>query len=216
MAVRYVSPRTAMAVRYVSPRYVSPLRQQCLPAKHKTRRLFRSEHADAADRHRQHMASDQAKAEIAHRSALCEHPFGTIKRWMGWDHFLVRGFEKASGELGLMTHCYNLKRVLSLFGIRGFVERCRQLRAAAAEQQEGIKRCFFAYRVSLSQTLWEAVCAFGNLTLHHNPLAARRAQRPLKRAVAMPAGEFSGVRPALNTCTISVLRDHLMGLVGHS
>jgi hypothetical protein len=61
---------------------------------------------------------------------------------MGWDHFLVRGFVKAGGEPGLITHCYNLKRVLSMFGIRGFSECCQQLRAAAAEQQKGKSAAF--------------------------------------------------------------------------
>jgi hypothetical protein len=32
------------------------------------------------------------------RAGLVEHPFGTLKRWFGWDHFLVRGFEKVGGR----------------------------------------------------------------------------------------------------------------------
>jgi hypothetical protein len=119
-----------------------PLRAQCLPEKSATRKLYRSEHADAVERHRRHMASDQAKAEIAHRGALCEHPFGTLKRWMGWDHFLVRGMEKAGGELSLITHCYNLKRAMSILGVQGFIERCRQrarCRGSAARGDKALR-----------------------------------------------------------------------------
>ena len=48
------------------------------------------------------------------RKQLCEHPFGTIKRWFGYTHFLVKGLEKVRCEWSLMTLAYNLKRVLKL------------------------------------------------------------------------------------------------------
>jgi hypothetical protein len=62
------------------------------------------------------------------RAALCEHPFGTLKRWMGWDHFLVRGLEKVQGELALLVHCYNFRRVLSILGLDGFRAACEARR----------------------------------------------------------------------------------------
>jgi len=48
------------------------------------------------------------------RKELCEHPFGTIKRWFGYTHFLLKGLEKVRTEWSLITLCYNLKRVLKL------------------------------------------------------------------------------------------------------
>jgi hypothetical protein len=54
--------------------------------------------------------------------------------------------------------------VLSILGVAGFIECCRQLRAAAAAQRAAIKRCVFACRASPAQTLWEAICAFADLT----------------------------------------------------
>ena len=36
-------------------------------------------------------------------------------------HFLVRGFEKVRGEMALLVHCYNLRRLLSILGIDGFI-----------------------------------------------------------------------------------------------
>jgi len=51
---------------------------------------------------------------------LVEHPFGTIKRNLGWDHFLVRGIEKVSGENALIMFSYNFKRLLNLIGITLF------------------------------------------------------------------------------------------------
>lgn len=48
------------------------------------------------------------------RKQLCEHLFGTIKRWFGYGYFLVKGLEKVRCEWNLMTLVYNLKRVLNL------------------------------------------------------------------------------------------------------
>ncbi len=48
------------------------------------------------------------------RKELCEHPFGTLKRFFGYTYFLVKGLVKVRGEWSLMTLAYNLKRVLNL------------------------------------------------------------------------------------------------------
>ena len=48
------------------------------------------------------------------RKQLAEHPFGTIKRWFGYTHFLLKGLEKVRTEWSLITLVYNLKRVLKL------------------------------------------------------------------------------------------------------
>ena len=48
------------------------------------------------------------------RKSLAEHPFGTIKRWFGYTHFLLKGLPKVQCEWSLTTLAYNLKRVLNL------------------------------------------------------------------------------------------------------
>jgi hypothetical protein len=52
--------------------------------------------------------------KFAQRKLLAEHPFGTIKRWFGYTHFLLKGLAKVRTEWSLMTLVYNLKRVLKL------------------------------------------------------------------------------------------------------
>ena len=37
------------------------------------------------------------------RKLLAEHPFGTIKRWFGYTHFLLKGLEKVRCEWSLTT-----------------------------------------------------------------------------------------------------------------
>ena len=58
------------------------------------------------------MAAQPEKFKL--RKTLAEHPFGTIKRWFGYTHFLMKGLEKVRTEWSLTTLAYNLKRVLNL------------------------------------------------------------------------------------------------------
>jgi transposase len=48
------------------------------------------------------------------RKQLCEHPFGTLKRFLGYTHFLLKGLVKVRAEWSLMTLAYNFKRLLKL------------------------------------------------------------------------------------------------------
>ncbi len=50
------------------------------------------------------------------RQQIIEHQFGTIKRHWHFDYTLTRGKEKVMGEVYLIFTCYNLKRILSVFG----------------------------------------------------------------------------------------------------
>ena len=42
--------------------------------------------------------------------ATVEHPFGTLKAWMGATHFLTRTLDKVRTEMSLHVLAYNLKR----------------------------------------------------------------------------------------------------------
>ena len=55
------------------------------------------------------------------RKSLVEHPFGTIKRWMGYTHFTMKGLEKVRTEWSLITLAYNLKRVLNLVSVQQLI-----------------------------------------------------------------------------------------------
>ncbi len=60
--------------------------------------------------------------------AIVEHPFGTIKRTLGWDHFLVRTKKKVLGENALIMFTYNFKRLLNLIGITLFKKLCKAIK----------------------------------------------------------------------------------------
>jgi transposase len=51
------------------------------------------------------------------RRSTVEHPFGTIKAWMGSTHFLTKGLERVRTEMSLHVLAYNLKRLIALLGI---------------------------------------------------------------------------------------------------
>lgn len=56
------------------------------------------------------------REKTSQRLCLSEHPFGTIKRAMGFGYFLLRGLQKVEGEFALMCLGYNLKRAINLLG----------------------------------------------------------------------------------------------------
>lgn len=97
-----------------------PVRQKCISSKARYKQLYRWEHEDIVDLHRQKMNTQESKDIIKKRGSIVEHPFGTIKRMLGWDHFLVRGKEKVSGENALIMFTYNFKRVLNILGLDMF------------------------------------------------------------------------------------------------
>lgn len=100
-----------------------PLKDQCLGEKSKFREIYRSEYADPVDRLQKRMMT-RGREMMKKRSGLAEHQFGTMKTWLGWTHFLVRGLSKVKGEMALLTTAYNFKRVLNIIGIEKFIASC--------------------------------------------------------------------------------------------
>ena len=56
------------------------------------------------------------------RKAVVEHPYGTIKHWMGSNHFLTKKMAGVSTEMSLHVLAYNMKRVLKLVGAERLLE----------------------------------------------------------------------------------------------
>lgn len=125
-----------------------PLRDKCLPPKTATKSIYRWEHQPILDKHHKNMKSHKAKELIKQRGSIVEHPFGTIKRNLGWEHYLVRGKEKVSGENALIMFTYNFKRLLNLIGIVLFRELIQAIKDNNLEQiREKIAlyiACFYA------------------------------------------------------------------------
>src|ERR1700722_9176102 len=59
------------------------------------------------------------------RRQTAEHPFGTIKPWMGATHFRLRTLEKVSAEMSLHVLAYNLKRMIAILGVQPLIQAMR-------------------------------------------------------------------------------------------
>jgi transposase len=58
----------------------------------------------------------QNPAYYRRRQAICEHPFGTIKRQWGYTYTLLKGLQKVNGEMNLIMFCYNFMRTKNILG----------------------------------------------------------------------------------------------------
>jgi transposase len=61
------------------------------------------------------------------RKQIAEHPYGTIKLWMGSTHFLMKRLPNVQTEMGLHVLAYNLRRAINILGVPKIME---QLQAA--------------------------------------------------------------------------------------
>ncbi|MFT6711125.1 MAG: hypothetical protein ACJATO_001507, partial [Arenicella sp.] len=52
------------------------------------------------------------------RKQTVEHPFGTIKSWMGMHHFKTRTLKDVSTEISLHVLAYNLIRMINIMGVK--------------------------------------------------------------------------------------------------
>jgi transposase len=105
--------------------------QQCMcadfcltPASHKVRHgrhLERNIYEDAMVSNRRRVMNNRDKYK--RRQAIVEHPYGTIKRSWGFYYTLLKGKEKVSGEYSLVFLAYNMRRAVSILGIKDLLER---------------------------------------------------------------------------------------------
>jgi hypothetical protein len=93
------------------------LKTQCTPSKQ--RRVTRWEHAAVLELAAERLANDPKK--MLTRKQTVEHPFGTIKAWMGATHFQMKTLKHVSTEMSLHVLAYNLKRVMNILGIRPLI-----------------------------------------------------------------------------------------------
>ena len=68
---------------------------------------------------------DRAPKTMRIRRQTAEHPFGTIKAWMGATHFRLRTLEKVRTEMSLHVLAYNLKRMTAILGVQPLIQAMR-------------------------------------------------------------------------------------------
>ena len=93
------------------------IRSRCTTSKY--RRVARWEHEAVIDALQARL--DREPGRMRARRETVEQPFGTIKSWMGSTHFQMKTLPRVSTEMSLHVLAYNLKRVMSIIGVRPLI-----------------------------------------------------------------------------------------------
>lgn len=94
------------------------IKDQCTTGKY--RRVTRWEHENVLNQVEARIEKEPERMAV--RRATVEHPFGTIKSWMGATHFQMKTLKHVSTEMSLHVLAYNLKRAMKILGIGGLIE----------------------------------------------------------------------------------------------
>lgn len=97
------------------------IKDRCTPSKE--RRIRRWEHEDVLER--MHKRIDDDPSKLALRSMTVEHPYGTIKAWMGATHFKMRKLKNVATEMALHVLAYNMTRVMNIISIPALISAMR-------------------------------------------------------------------------------------------
>jgi transposase len=91
-----------------------PIRSRCTPAPY--RRIARWEHEQVLEAMQRRIDRTPEASKLRRQTA--EHPFATLKAWMGATHFLTKTLPKVKTEMSLHVLAYNLKRAIKILGTR--------------------------------------------------------------------------------------------------
>ena len=119
LTYRYTTEEAGLVVRryWTSVCQTCPLKARCTTGKE--RRITRWQHEHLVDAMHDRISRDPALMGL--RRSTVEHPFGTIKAWMGATHFRMRRLTHVRTEMAFHVLAYNIKRMISLIGVRGLL-----------------------------------------------------------------------------------------------
>jgi hypothetical protein len=108
-----------------SSRSACPIRAQCTTGKQ--RRVSRWVYEVLVEPATVRLAAKPDAMKI--RRATVEHPYRTLKAWMGSTHFLTKTRDHLKTEMSLHVLAYNMKRVINLVGTKRLLEAIQSLRS---------------------------------------------------------------------------------------
>jgi len=97
------------------------IKSQCTTSPY--RRVTRWEHEAVLEALEARLDKEPERMRV--RRKTVEHPFGTLKSWMGYTHFQMKTLKHVSTEMSLHVLAYNLKRVMSILGTKPLIEAIR-------------------------------------------------------------------------------------------
>ena len=104
--------------RHLTACFTCPLKPKCTPDKLK--RFRRWKHEGVMDQMQARL--DRMPDAMGIRRQTVEHPFGTLKSWMGSTHFLTKTLDKVRTEMSLHVLAYNLKRMIQILGVGPLIQ----------------------------------------------------------------------------------------------
>jgi transposase len=113
------------------------LKDRCTPSQN--RRVTRWEHQDVLEDMQARLDANPDAMRL--RRSSVEHPYGTIKSWMGATHFLTKGLECVKTEMSLHVLAYNFRRLMAILGIESMMNAIR---------------AYARFLVALAASLWAA------------------------------------------------------------
>jgi transposase len=96
------------------------------------RKIIRLPHEQLKEKLEAQYQQPASQQIYAKRKARVEHPFGHIKRNLKTDAFLMRGRSGVGAETSLLATCFNLARMISIFGVSALIGKLTGLCAAMA------------------------------------------------------------------------------------
>jgi transposase len=103
---------------------ICELREQCTKNKN-GRFIERSIYQEALEENKKRVESNAEYYRL--RQQITEHQFGTLKRQWGFTYTLIKGKENVLTEVNIMMICYNLRRLISILGIKELKNRLKSL-----------------------------------------------------------------------------------------
>jgi transposase len=97
------------------------IKAQCTTSQY--RRIARWEHERVLEAMQERLDRTPEASRV--RRQTVEHPFGTLKAWMGSTHFLTKTLPRVSTEMSLHVLAYNLKRAMQIIGILPLMQAMR-------------------------------------------------------------------------------------------
>jgi hypothetical protein len=97
------------------------IKKQCTTSNY--RGISRWEHESVLEAMQRRLDRTPAAARL--RRQTVEHPFGTLKAWMGATHFLTKTLPRVRTEMSLHVLAYNFKRLMHILGTVRVIEAMR-------------------------------------------------------------------------------------------
>jgi transposase len=123
LTYRYTSVEADMTLHsyWSSNCQTCALHDQCTTGKE--RRIKRWEHEEVVEAMERRL--DRRPDAMRIRRQTVEHPFGTLKAWMGSTHFLMKTLKHVRTEISLHILAYNLKRLIAILGVQPLIAAMR-------------------------------------------------------------------------------------------